>query len=96
MSPADNVIIKGAGKTYTGIITAVNVNRVSFCRNDQIIPLKAANETAKAKYTVSFRPSRISIRHQYRALTLLSSNMRKFQRFLFPSDVDPLPAAHLR
>uniref|UniRef100_A0A1A9ZI42 C2H2-type domain-containing protein n=1 Tax=Glossina pallidipes TaxID=7398 RepID=A0A1A9ZI42_GLOPL len=95
LSPVDNVILKGAGKTYSGMITAVNVNRVSFCRDAEIIPLKAANETAKAKYTVSFRPSRFSIRHQYRALTLLSSNMRKFQRFLFPSEVDPLPAAHL-
>ncbi|KAL9919847.1 uncharacterized protein ACN427_001629 isoform 1-T1 [Glossina fuscipes fuscipes] len=88
LTPVDNVILKGARKTYYGIITAVNVNRVSFRRDGEIIPIHA-------KYTVVFRPSRFSIRHQYDALSTLNSNMEKFQRFLFPSDVNPLPAARL-
>uniref|UniRef100_A0A1A9WWT9 C2H2-type domain-containing protein n=1 Tax=Glossina brevipalpis TaxID=37001 RepID=A0A1A9WWT9_9MUSC len=95
LSPVDNIILTGKKKKYYGIITAINVNRISFRSEKGTIPIKEADGKMKAKYTAVFHPCRFSIRYQYQALELLSGNISKFEKFLFPSNIEPRPAAKL-
>lgn len=52
----------------------------------------------KSSYTVIFRPSRLQLRYQYRALELLNEVMPHVQKFLFPDDIGrkSLPSSPIR
>uniref|UniRef100_A0A1I8Q9M8 C2H2-type domain-containing protein n=1 Tax=Stomoxys calcitrans TaxID=35570 RepID=A0A1I8Q9M8_STOCA len=72
--------------TYLGYIEDVNSGRVAFkCYHTLDL---------KRSYTVVFRPSRLQLRLQYRAMEMLPSVMPFLKKFLFPSQLLPMEPSY--
>lgn len=66
---------------HVGRIEDVNSGRITF-RCFKKLDLKR-------NYTVIFRPSRMTLRHQYRAMEILPALMPFLMKFLFPAQLVP-------
>ena len=76
------------GNAYVGQIVAINTGRVSFKCDRKI--------NISSQYTIICRPSRLTMRYQYRSLELLNENMLYLRKFLFPTKLMPMSISEIR
>lgn len=73
---------------YEGQITNISFNKVCF-KSEKMVPIRERGKLIK--YLVIFRPQRLIFNMRYRTLELISSEMNKVKKFLFPNNLESMP-----